>query len=111
MQFSSDNYGKQQKKTLCHQKNTPPKLHAYKNIEKFHTMNFVIISNLLRVRSWEVTRPELTPSDVQAYIMGHFGLPSGSFTVHVHHPEDFLVLFHDYDVLHRILDAPLPSSV
>jgi hypothetical protein len=43
--------------------------------------------------------------------MGHFGLPSGSFTVHVHHPEDFLVLFHDYDVLQRILDAPLPSSV
>jgi hypothetical protein len=41
--------------------------------------------------------------------MGHFGLPSGSFTVHVHHPEDFL-LFRDYDVLQRILDAPLPSS-
>jgi hypothetical protein len=56
------------------------------------------------------TRPELTPSDVQAYIMGHFGLPSGSFMVHVHHPEDFLVLFRDYDVLQRILDAPLPSS-
>jgi hypothetical protein len=56
------------------------------------------------------TRPELTPSDVQAYIMGHFGLPSGSFTVHVHHPEDFLVLFGDYDVPQQILDAPLPSS-
>jgi hypothetical protein len=56
------------------------------------------------------TRPELTSSDVHAYIMGHFVLPSGSFTVHVHHPEDFLVLFRDYDVLERILDAPLPSS-
>jgi hypothetical protein len=40
--------------------------------------------------------------------MGHFGLPSGSFTVHVHHPEDFLVLFRDYDVLQQILDAPSP---
>jgi hypothetical protein len=39
------------------------------------------------------TQPELTHSDVQAYIMGHFDLPSGSFMVHVHHPEDFLVLF------------------
>jgi hypothetical protein len=56
------------------------------------------------------TRPELTPSDVQDYIMGHFGLPSESFTVHVHHPEDFLVLFWDYDVLQRNMDAPLPSS-
>jgi hypothetical protein len=42
--------------------------------------------------------------------MGHFDLPSGLFMVHVHHPEDFLVLFWDYDVLQRILDTPFPSS-
>jgi hypothetical protein len=38
------------------------------------------------------TRTELTPSDVQVYIVGHFGLSLGSFTVHPRQPKDFLVL-------------------
>jgi hypothetical protein len=54
------------------------------------------------------TRPKLMTSDVQAYIMGQFGLPYGSSTVHVHPLKDFLVLFQDFDVLQRILDAPSP---
>jgi hypothetical protein len=54
---------------------------------------------------------ELVPFDVQAYIMGHFGLPLGSFTVHPNHLKDFIMLFRDFDVLQQILDAPLPSSL
>jgi hypothetical protein len=40
--------------------------------------------------------------------MGHFEAPLGSFTVHPHHPEDFLVLFYDTTLMVRVLHSPIP---
>jgi hypothetical protein len=53
------------------------------------------------------TKPNLNVSDVQAYIMGHFGAPLGSFTVHPHHSEDILVLFYDTTLMVRVLHSPI----
>jgi hypothetical protein len=53
-------------------------------------------------------KPNLNVFNVQAYIKGHFGAPPGSFTVHPHHPEDFLVLFCDTALMVWVLYSPIP---
>lgn len=56
----------------------------------------------------EGTRLDLTPSDVQAYIMGHFRVELGTFMVHPHYLEEFLVLFRDASVMLQVLNAQVP---
>jgi hypothetical protein len=44
-------------------------------------------------------RPFTTTRDVDAYLLGRFGLQQGSFINYPYHPEDFLVLFRDAEAM------------
>ena len=52
----------------------------------------VVLSRAL-VATIAGTRPRVTPEDVAGEMYRSFQLEEGDFTVHSHHPEDFLIIF------------------
>jgi hypothetical protein len=56
------------------------------------------------------TRPFASTRDVDAYLLGRFGLEQGSFITYPYHPEDFLVLFRDAEAMLRFLHAPVSEG-
>lgn len=47
-------------------------------------------------------RPLVSANEVAAALFDSFGLVDGDFTVHVHHPEDFLILFGSQAAMDRL---------
>uniref|UniRef100_A0A453C8G2 DUF4283 domain-containing protein n=1 Tax=Aegilops tauschii subsp. strangulata TaxID=200361 RepID=A0A453C8G2_AEGTS len=47
-------------------------------------------------------RPQVSADEVAAALYDSFGLVEGDFTVHVHHPEDFLILFGSQPAMDRL---------
>jgi hypothetical protein len=56
------------------------------------------------------TRLFASTRDVDAYLLGRFGLEQGSFITYPYHPEDFLILFRDAEAMVHVLHAPVSEG-
>jgi hypothetical protein len=56
------------------------------------------------------TRLFASTRDVDAYLLGLFGLEQGSFITYPYHPEDFLILFRDAEAMMHVLHAPVSEG-
>lgn len=56
------------------------------------------------------TRPQVSVSQVKAWLREHFGIDETEVTVHLYQPEDFLIVFHYADDMMRVLHAPPPPN-
>uniref|UniRef100_A0A8I6X189 CCHC-type domain-containing protein n=1 Tax=Hordeum vulgare subsp. vulgare TaxID=112509 RepID=A0A8I6X189_HORVV len=61
----------------------------------------VVLSRAL-VATIAGTRPRVTPEDVAGEMYRSFQLEEGDFTVHSHHPEDFLIIFGSQHSMDRL---------
>uniref|UniRef100_A0A453NMD0 Uncharacterized protein n=1 Tax=Aegilops tauschii subsp. strangulata TaxID=200361 RepID=A0A453NMD0_AEGTS len=47
-------------------------------------------------------RPRVAVAEVSDVLLNTFDLADGDFTVHVHHPEDFLILISSHSIKRRL---------
>uniref|UniRef100_A0A8I6XY83 Uncharacterized protein n=1 Tax=Hordeum vulgare subsp. vulgare TaxID=112509 RepID=A0A8I6XY83_HORVV len=55
-------------------------------------------------------RPRVSPAEVTELLLSSLELAEGDFTVHIHHPEDFLILFSSVATMRRLHDEHLLCS-
>ncbi|KAI5008234.1 hypothetical protein ZWY2020_009282 [Hordeum vulgare] len=56
------------------------------------------------------TRPSVSIDEVAALLLGSLELEEGDFTVHQHHPEDFLIIFSSLAIMRRLRGEHFISS-
>uniref|UniRef100_A0A8I6XDZ4 Uncharacterized protein n=1 Tax=Hordeum vulgare subsp. vulgare TaxID=112509 RepID=A0A8I6XDZ4_HORVV len=55
-------------------------------------------------------RPRVSPAEVVELLLSSLDLAEGDFTVHAHHPEDFLIIFSSLSTMRRLNDEHILCS-